>query len=163
HADVARAVDEDAVAIHQAMDTGDEHLVLLQDFVETSKPSVREGPCEPADAAVRVRNPCAGQARGGVVDVVAEHPQIETSAASAAMTCMVPCVAGCDGPMLTTTAPSSQSVASNAARMGLGRTISIAPRLPDSARAAAPALLDNPCAAGDRRSLRRAGSDANRD
>src|SRR5436190_2086167 len=38
------------------------------------------------------------------------------------MTWIVPCVAGCDGPMLTTTA-SSRSPRSNAGRMGLGRRV----------------------------------------
>src|SRR5512141_2606717 len=47
------------------------------------------------------------------------------SPSSSAMICTVPCVAGCDGPMLTMTV-SSRSRLSNAGRTGLGSLCSTA-------------------------------------
>src|SRR5512144_3108163 len=44
------------------------------------------------------------------------------SPSSSAMICTVPCVHGCDGPMLTMTV-SSRSPAVNAGRTGFGRTV----------------------------------------
>src|SRR5206468_1939130 len=68
---------EDAVAIHQPVDPGNEYLVLLEYFVEALKPSVRQVSREASYPAVCVGDARPGQAREMLVDVIADHHQIE--------------------------------------------------------------------------------------
>ncbi len=77
HADVAHAVDEDAVAVHQPVHAPDELLVLVEDPGEALEPAVRQVARESADPSVRVRDACAGQVGDVLVHVVADHDQVQ--------------------------------------------------------------------------------------
>ena len=55
HADVAQAVDEDAVAIDQRVHASDELFVLQQDLAQPLEPAVGQVARQPADAAVACR------------------------------------------------------------------------------------------------------------
>jgi hypothetical protein len=106
------------------------------------------------------------------VQVAAVHVGAQDrSPSSSAMIWIVPCVAGCDGPMLTMTVSSRCGVVERRAdRVGDAQVhVSVPPRgggelagPRGTARAAARAPSGSPCAAGGRRSPRTAGSAAGR-
>jgi hypothetical protein len=59
------------------VDARDEDLVLIQDLREPRQPAFRQVAREPADAAVRVGDARARQIREMLVDVIADHHQVE--------------------------------------------------------------------------------------
>jgi hypothetical protein len=77
HADIAHAVDEDAVTVHQAVHAPDEVLVLHQDLREPLQPARRQVIGQPADTAIGIGHARAGCVGQVLVDVVANGDQVQ--------------------------------------------------------------------------------------
>ena len=77
HADVAHAVDEDAVAVHEPVHAIHERIHLVEDFFEALEPAVGQVARQTADAAVGVGDACARQCRDVLVDVIADRDEVQ--------------------------------------------------------------------------------------
>ena len=77
HAHVAHPVDEDAVAVHEAVHAARERVHLGQDLLEALQPARGQVVREAADAAVAVGDAGARQVGEVLVDVVADRDQVQ--------------------------------------------------------------------------------------